>query len=247
MNRSAGQPDDPAERPDEQPALAAPFTLGAVTAVRHGQSVANLAFAEAARTGATGLPVDGTDADVALSDLGLRQATALGRWLAALDEAPDLVVCSPYRRARQTWTVMERTAGGLGRTSPRALVDERLRDREMGVFELHPPAAVQRRAPQEAERRARLGDWAYRPPGGEALADVVLRVRDLLAQLDRSAPGQRVLLIAHDAVVVALGHIITGIGATVPDDVPPVPNASVSHWRGDGRHLRLTSWAATDW
>lgn len=228
-------------------ALAAPFALGGLVAVRHGQSTANVAFAEAARTGATGLPMDGTDADVALSDLGGLQAAALGRWLAGLEEdrRPHLVVCSPYRRARQTWTTMAHTASEHGCAVPPMLVDERLRDREMGIFELHPPAAIRERAPQEAERRARLGDWTYRPPGGESLADVALRVRDFLTQLDRTVPGQRVLLVSHDAIVVALRYVIDGIGAPAPDGVTPVPNASVSEWDGDGEHLRLTSWGST--
>ncbi|MFG1808086.1 histidine phosphatase family protein [Streptomyces sp. NPDC049040] len=235
------------QEPPDPAGLAEPLALAGLVAVRHGQSAANVAFAEAARTGDTGLPVAGADADVALSDLGAVQSAALGRWFAGLGQAlrPDLVVCSPYRRARETWAAMARTASDGGCPVPRMLVDERLRDREMGVFELHPPAALQERAPEEAERRARLGDWAYRPPGGESLADVALRVGDLLTRLDRTLPGRRVLLVAHDGVMVALRHVIDGIGAPAPDGVTPVPNASVCAWEGDGRRLRLTAWATT--
>jgi probable phosphoglycerate mutase len=224
-----------------------PCALGGLVLVRHGQSTANVAFAEAARTGDTGLPVDGIDADVALSDQGARQAEDLGRWLTRLEDGrrPQLVVCSTYRRARDTWTAMARTAAEQGAELPPVLVDERLRDREMGVFELHPPAAIRERAPQEAERLARLGDWRYRPPGGEALADVALRVRDLVRELDRTVPGRRVLLVAHDGVAAALRYVLGGVGAPTPDGLPPVPNASVSEWTGDGRHLRLTAWGST--
>jgi broad specificity phosphatase PhoE len=70
------------------------------------------------------------------------------------------------------------------------------------------------------------------------------RVRDFLTQLDRSVPGQRALLVAHDAVVVTLRYVIAGIGTPVPDGVTPVPNASVSQWHGDGQHLRLASWGS---
>lgn len=219
-------------------ALGARLALGGVDVVRHGQSTANAAFA-------AGDPVGGSDADVGLSELGVHQADLAGRWFAGLRHGPDLVVCSTYRRAGDTWAGMAHTAAALGAVLPPVVADERLRDREMGVFELLPPAALLARDPAEAERRARLGDWAYRPPGGESVSDVALRVRDFLHELDRTLPGGRVLLVAHDAVVAAVRFVAEGVGAVPPAGVPPVPNASVSRWSGDGRRLRLVRWADT--
>ncbi|WP_307826939.1 histidine phosphatase family protein [Streptomyces pactum] len=226
--------------------------LGGLTAVRHAESVANERFAAAAR-GATDrhrppdresdaqVPLWEADALVPLSDRGVRQAVTLGAWLAALLPAhrPDLVLCSPYRRARQTWSVMAREAARRGHPAARPLFDARLRDREMGVFELLTPAAIAAAAPEEARRRARTGEWFYRPPGGESHADVALRVGDLLTRLDAVAGGARVLVVAHDAVVTALRHVLDGIGAPVPEDLPPVPNASVTRWVADRGRLRL--------
>ncbi|WNZ10904.1 histidine phosphatase family protein [Streptomyces sp. 11x1] len=239
---------DPGSRTVPGEGLAPPYTLASLWVVRHGQSTANVAYAEAERTGSTE-PLPGRGADVPLSDLGRTQAQALGGWLAGLARGdddgvpgPDLVVCSPYVRARQTWELM---AGHPGVVPPPLLVDERLRDREMGVFEMHPPAVLRARAPEEAARRAQTGDWFYRPPGGEALADVVLRVRDLVGELDRVAPGRRVLLVAHDAIAVAVRLVCAGLGATAPDLLPPVPNASVSRWDNDGRRLRPARWGDT--
>ncbi|WP_230195837.1 histidine phosphatase family protein [Streptomyces coriariae] len=222
--------------------LPPPSAVAGLWAVRHGQSTANVAFAEAERTGSADLPVVGRDSDVPLSALGRAQARTLAGWLAghAPGTGPDLVVCSPYARARQTWDAMAGPASDVP-----VLVDERLRDREMGVFELHPPTALEARAPAEAARRALLGEWSYRPPGGEALADVALRVRDFTTELAGAAAGRRVLLVAHDAVVIALRYVLAGLGAPVPHDLPPVPNASVTHWRGDGHHLRLAHWGRT--
>ncbi|MFJ8162485.1 histidine phosphatase family protein [Streptomyces sp. NPDC096136] len=220
-------------------------SLAALWAIRHGQSTANLAFAEAERSGATALPVAGRDRDVPLSEHGRTQALALGPWLSTLPQIPALIVCSPYTRARQTWQAMADHAAAVGHAVPAVLVDERLRDREMGVFELHPPAALRARAPEEAERRALLGEWFYRPPGGEALADVALRVRDFTAELDRAAPGQRVLVVAHDAVILTLRFVLAGLGAPSPEHLPPVPNASVSSWHREGQHLVLRHWGDT--
>ncbi|MFI1095670.1 histidine phosphatase family protein [Streptomyces sp. NPDC020917] len=229
--------------------LAYPCALRRLSVVRHGQSSANVVFARAAETGDPALSVpEPCDAVVPLSPLGVEQARAAGRWLGGLAAAdrPDVVVCSPYLRAVQTWEAMAEAAG---RTAPApapagALLDERLRDREMGVLELLTPAAMRERAPEEAARRLRVGDRSYRPPGGESSADVTLRVRDFLGELSGSAPPRaHVLLVAHDAVVLAVRQVLSGIGAPDPGPVE-IPNASVSRWDGDGTRMRLAEFAA---
>ncbi|MDB1088711.1 histidine phosphatase family protein [Streptomyces sp. ACA25] len=212
-----------------------------LAAVRHGESTANAAFAAAAEGGSPE-PLAGIDAEVELSELGRQQARLLGRWLAALPAAdvPQAVVCSPYRRTRQTWEEMAAEAARLGAAgAPAVLTDERLRDREMGVFELHQPAALRARDPQEADRRVALGEWIYRPPGGESLADVALRVRSFLADLVSSG-HERVLLVGHDATVVCVDYVLAGLGAAPPKE--QVPNASVSTWRhGEREEVGMTS------
>ncbi|WP_037869825.1 histidine phosphatase family protein [Streptomyces sp. SPB074] len=223
------------------PALTPPCALVELWAVRHGESTANAVYADPATARRTE-PLPGLDRDVPLSRRGVAQATALGGWLAARDPGL-LVVCSPYLRARETWRLMAEAAG---LPPGDALVDDRLRDREQGVFALHPPAAVRALDPREAERRARVGTWYHRPPGGEALTDVMVRVGQFLTELSRAATGRRVLLVAHDAVVVAVRQYFGGIGHPVPDRLPPVPNASVSHWVSESGRLGLVDWAGVD-
>lgn len=71
-------------------------------------------------------------------------------------------------------------------------------------------------------------------------------VRDLLTELGAAAPGGRVLVVAHDGVVVALRHVLAGIGAPPPGPHVAVPNASVSRWSaGDGRCPRLVEFGGT--
>jgi broad specificity phosphatase PhoE len=221
------------------PALTPPCALVELWAVRHGESTANAVYADPA-TAARTEPLPGLDREVPLSERGIAQATALGGWLAAR-EPGLLVVHSPYARARETWRLM---AAAAGLPAEDALVDDRLRDREQGVFALHPPAAVRAADPREAERRARVGEWYYRPPGGESLSDVTVRVSQFLAELSRAATGRRVLLVAHDAVVVAIRQYFGGIGHPTPDHLPPVPNASVSHWVAEAGRLGLVEWGA---
>ena len=72
-----------------------------IVLVRHGESVGNIAASEAGQRGAERLDLDFRDADTPLSETGKEQARAVGAYLKAGDQndCPDLIVCSPYRRA----------------------------------------------------------------------------------------------------------------------------------------------------
>jgi phosphohistidine phosphatase len=56
---------------------------------------------------------DVPDHDRPLARRGQRDAPLMGRWLRAADHAPDQVICSTARRARETWQL---TQAGLGVT-----------------------------------------------------------------------------------------------------------------------------------
>ncbi|MFG1942973.1 histidine phosphatase family protein [Nonomuraea sp. NPDC048826] len=205
-----------------------------VIAVRHGESEANVAYR---RAGDRPLVYERGDDEVTLSDLGREQARALGVMLAALppDEAPEVVWCSPYRRALDTWAVA-REAWGV---APPLTVDGRLRDREWGELAPYNEAAIGERFPEELARWRAQGEYLYRPPGGESFGDVAVRLRGVWGDLRERADGRRVLIVAHDAVVLVLRHVI----AETPDSelaglavFAPVLNASVSTWGArDGR------------
>ncbi|MFE0949025.1 hypothetical protein [Streptomyces mutabilis] len=43
-------------------------------------------------------------------------------------------------------------------------------------------------------------------------------------------------------MIIALRHVLAGIGAAAPEELPPVPYASVSRWNGDSDRLRLAAY-----
>lgn len=197
--------------------------------VRHGESAGNVAAAAAHAAHAEVIVVDRRDADVPLSPTGQDQAQALGQGLPALlaTDRPVLVYSSPYIRARQTTEIALRAAGV---TWP-IVVDERLRDRELGVPDLLTSKGVAARFPMEAERRAWLGKFYHRPPGGESWADVVLRLRSFLLDLNAVADGAQVLIVCHDALVLMVHYICEGLSGTELLDIgaqTPVKNVSVT-------------------
>ncbi len=177
--------------------------------VRHGESLGNIAASEADVTGAEVIPVGMRDADVPLSPTGEQQAAALGEYLRELpqDQLPQAVWCSPYTRAVQTAEVALRAAG-LDRP---VRVDERLRDRELGILDLLTRRGVDERFPAEAARRRWLGKFYYRPPGGESWADMALRVRSVLLDLERPDVPDRVLLVCHDAMILIFRYVCEGM------------------------------------
>ncbi|WP_043163536.1 histidine phosphatase family protein [Salinispora tropica] len=160
---------------------------------------------------------------------------------------PDVVVCSPYLRARQTWTQATDTAAAHGTRYPQAHIDDRLCDRHMGDLELLTPLMIATRFPAEAARLAADGPYAYRPPGGETFNDVTARVRAVLADLNTRHPGQRVLIVAHDAVVVAVRHILEELPFANLDAIlaiTPITNTSLTRYAHTNGRLDLVEFAA---
>lgn len=227
--------------PSLLPPLPTITRLASVTVVRHGESEANVRYRRAVETGDVSVP-EGRAEDAPLTGVGEAQAASFGRWLAQAEDGPEVVVCSPYVRARRTWEI---AAGEYGeRGVPPVVVEERVRDRENGVFAMHTAPAWRAADPQEWARRERSEEWTYRPPGGESLADVALRVRGLLGDVDAVAAGRRVLIVAHDAVALAVAYVLEGLGAPLPDR-PQVANASVSTWHHEGGRLVPGVWNST--
>jgi len=218
-------------------------------ATRHGESTANVEFRHADATGALTVPITCRDADIPLSMRGQAQAVDLGRWWAALPPAdrPRSVWCSPYVRTAETARIALAQASGLGAVPVGLPIryDERLRDRELGVLEMLTKAAIERDHPAEAERRRRMGELYYRPPGGESWLDVALRVRGLLRDLGDEEAGRPVLLVAHDCTVLMLRHVLDRIGEEELLALPPVANCSTSVWRAREGGLRPAGWNQT--
>ncbi|WP_448263487.1 histidine phosphatase family protein [Microbacterium aurum] len=167
--------------------------------VRHGESVGNVAATAAELAGAEVIALGIRDADVPLSDTGVEQAQALATRLRDADPAPQIAWVSPYLRAQQTFAI----ATADGPVIDTVVIDERLRDRELGILDLLTRRGVAARHPEEAERRAHLGKYYHRPPGGESWADVALRLRSFLRDA-ADAPAEVGLVVAHDAVVMLL-------------------------------------------
>ncbi|MDN3351837.1 histidine phosphatase family protein [Actinomadura sp. DC4] len=212
---------------------------------RHGESVGNAAWRAAESAELDEIDVGLRDPDVPLSETGRRQAKALGRRLAAMppDERPTAVVSSPYVRAAETARIALAEIG-----DPPIHFDERLRDRETGVLYALTWRGIAARFPEEAARKRLTGKFYYRPPGGESWADVALRLRSALSDIERDHPDGRVLVFAHDAVVVLTRYIVERLTEREVLEIERtlVPNGSLTVWAREDGDLRLVTFSSTD-
>ncbi len=203
--------------------------------VRHGQSAGNVARDAAHASGRGRIDLHVRDADVPLSVLGETQAASLADWFAGLDavDRPDVVLVSPYLRAQQTARAVVAAGGAVGRDT-RVCVDERLREREFGVLDRLTSTGIAELFPDQAAARALVGKFYHRPPGGESWCDVILRLRSTLDTLSLHHRNRRVLIVAHQVVVLCLRYLLEGLDEKAVleiDAAGDVANCGVTEYR----------------
>ena len=205
--------------------------------VRHGESAGNIARDAAHAAGDHTINLTVRDVDVPLSDLGVQQAEALGRWFATLppEKTPNIILTSPYLRARDTAAIIAENAA-LSKDRFTLVVDERLREKEFGILDRLTKVGIEAYHPDQAEFRRLLGKFYHRPPGGESWCDVILRLRSATEMISREYCGERVLLVGHSVVVLCMRYLIehmTESQILQIDKENEVANCSVTLYRYD--------------
>src|SRR4051794_25046406 len=170
--------------------------------VRHGESAGNVAREAADAAGLGRIDIEERDVDVPLSNRGEEQAQALGYWFAEMpeDQRPEVVLTSPYLRARRTAEIVQ-SGGGLHVDVADFLIDERLREKEFGVLDRLTRRGIQQEFPDQAEFRRLLGKFYHRPPAGESWCDVILRLRSALDTISLHHCERRGVFVSHQGFV----------------------------------------------
>jgi probable phosphoglycerate mutase len=197
--------------------------LTRVVLVRHGESKAQEGRFVGGHAGCTGL-----------SDLGVRQVTALRDRLAATGElaGATALYTSVLPRAIETAEILAPALGDLEVRS------------ECAFCESH-PGESDGLSWDEVERRWPWpGEWTpdlRRDPGGESYAEMRARVADRLDALVEGHPGETVVVACHGGVVLHSMFRwleLEPMGSRTRAWLDPV-NSSVTEWRiGDHPHWR---------
>jgi broad specificity phosphatase PhoE len=123
------------------------------------------------------------------------------------NERPEVVLSSPYRRARSTAAAIQESSG-LATGFSGFVIDERLREKEFGILDRLTRLGIEQRFPEHAASRALLGKYYFRPPAGESWCDVILRLRSVLDTISLHYGGKRVLIVGHQVVVLCMRYLL---------------------------------------
>lgn len=157
---------------------------------RHGQTVSNR---EGRFCG---------HSETELTELGIEQARALGRRLAATPI--DAAYTSDFSRAIQTAAYI------LGERGITPRMDQDLRELHYGEWEMVKEREIARRYPDQ-HRLMRQEDPAWCPPGGEDIAAVRLRTFAALKRIAAAHRHETVLVVAHGTAITCMLSEALGI------------------------------------
>jgi broad specificity phosphatase PhoE len=205
----------------------------AVILCRHGESEGNVEFARIARGEATTYSDDillRRNMDLRLSPRGEKQAIITGDYLRVLLGGREYVVyCSPFERAIQTAEL------ATCRLRNEFKIDERLREKDFGVFDALTPAERRKRYEDWVRLKDLLDKFYFRLPGGENYPDMILRFKAWLSMIKREHCDQILVVFCHSAIMEAARYAIEGLNEKTfleLAETRPIENASLLLYRG---------------
>ena len=176
--------------------------------IRHGESTANIARHKAEAEKLPTIDFPEREPDVPLSDSGVQQSIALGEWFKAQTEKPTIIYSSPYLRAADTARLIVENAAI---ENVKTFYDERLRERELGIFDRLTRLGAMEKYAAECAKREELGKFYFRPIGGESWCDVALRVRSFWRDLREMHADEKVLIVTHEAVIRLFRYVLENL------------------------------------
>lgn len=208
---------------------------------RHGESVANVARHKAEAEGLLMMEYSYREPDVPLSELGRQQSAAMGKWFAALpdEDKPERIYTSTFVRTTESADLLAKSAG----LAVDIISDERLRERELGIFDRMTRLGAMEKYPDECARREHLGKYYYRAPGGENWCDVILRARSFWDELVEENAAANILILTHEVVVRCFRCVIESLSETEImqiDQASDFYNGALLEYRLDDTGNKLT-------
>jgi probable phosphoglycerate mutase len=162
--------------------------MGKLILVRHGESVGNRD-----RIFTT------TPHELALTELGRRQARAAGEKIAKLFKT-ELVVSSPFVRAHETAKIIAEIL------KLPLEIEPNLHERDVGSLKGQPYESVMTAPGYDIKR-----PWLWKPEGGESFEDVKARVGPIIDRLAAAHPTRDVVVVSHGGVMMALWAHVTDV------------------------------------
>lgn len=163
--------------------------------VRHGESEGNVAVHAAEAGDPSHFTAEFKARHNSTWDLtpkGIQQAKAAGLWIKKNINHGifDAYFASTYRRAK-------RTAGFLNLPQAQWRLRDYIREHDWGNLDVMTDEERQKKYP-DAMKNKKINPYYFSAPGGESLADVLVRARvGIMATLYRNLPNKRGIVVTH--------------------------------------------------
>lgn len=180
--------------------------------------------------------IGGRSNHVHLTEKGIRQAKAFGKWLKASDLTPDAIFVSPAERTLETMNYSLAEAD----MQFDATVDPRIQELGQGVKEgVHRHETYSKNVMQQIAEQT----FHFKFDEGESIAEVMERMQSFSQDVARQYPNGTVLVYSHGFSTLCLAAAIKKlshaeiVGGTRPDNVSLThieitPEKSVVHFVG---------------
>jgi 2,3-bisphosphoglycerate-dependent phosphoglycerate mutase len=207
--------------------------------IRHGESTANVARRKAELENSLTIDFIGREMDIPLSEAGVRQSVAAGRWFKFQPMKPTMIFASPYLRTFETARFIAENAL---LEDVEIFHDERIREREFGIFDRLTWRGSVEKYPDECAKRELIGKFYYRPPGGESWCDVALRVRNFWRDLCLHHADEKILIVTHEVVVRVFRYVVERLTETeilAIDKASDILNGAISAYQFDDEKTKF--------
>jgi len=144
-----------------------------------------------------------SDAETPLVDDEAKQAQKTGRGIKKHLCLPDIILVSPYRRAKDTLRGL--TKGWPELSGVKTLEEERIREQEHGLATLYNDWRIfQTLHPEQRFLYEQEGSYRYRYPQGENVPDVRIRGALMVDTFVREYPEKTVMCVCHHLNILAM-------------------------------------------
>ena len=167
-----------------------------------------------------------------------RARWATGSPTAQEDGRPEIMLSSPYVRASRPRSCSARRAAA--RPDEKICLDERLREKEFGILDGLTVAGHPRSSsPTRPSSASCSASSITARPAANSWVDVIFRLRALLDTVSLHYGGRRVMIVAHQVVVLCLRYVIENLTEAeilAIDRQGDVANCAITEYRFDPAH-----------
>ena len=133
------------------------------------------------------------------------------------------IYTSPLVRATETATIISNHVTPI-------FIDERLIEINLGGYDGRYEDEISQEIGKHEYEYWRSRNFTLPAPGGESIADVMVRAKDFLGEIAKSKPNEQLGIVAHQGVLIALKSVISGQSKLTALDDYKQMNSEVDVW-----------------